>query len=462
MNLKQTLLLSILVMICSNKIIAQQIIDPQLKQPIQQAIATNYELLNKNIEAHKSTINAESVRAKRLPEVSANAVYTYFNQTGSLDVPTITLPITGLELFKGSQSFTTSGNIARVGLLGKQIIFSGMQIPNAEKALTEKSKAEQLMADASKEGIAKDVIAIFDQYMLLAEVEKLINDTEKRLKKESINVSTAIKNGLAIPYDRDKIHLALLELSAKQTEINGNRKLLLQKLALLTHLPADQLAKISYPLNTITLTETRFNADKRKELQALQHSSKAYEYLLKKEKGSALPAVFAFANLSYLNVFNANTSLKDVGPYDKVDLKLDRLSTFPNVLLGIGAKWDIFAGGEHKHKIALAKADMQINENKRKDTEEKLNLLIEKSKVDYENTLEKIKITQQQIVISKNNMTIASKQYQEGLINISERLEAENDLYKSSLNYYMQVIQQRTAGLELLQNSGSLLEKIMN
>ncbi|WP_316804479.1 TolC family protein [Pedobacter nototheniae] len=462
MNIKLTRLLFVLIMICSSKVIAQQLIDPQLREPIKQAISTNYELLNKNIEVHKTIINAESVHAKRLPEISANAAYTYFNQSGVLDVPTVTLPITGLELFEGSRSFSTNGNIGRVGLLGKQIIFSGMQIPNAEKALMEKSKAEQLMADASKEGIAMDVIGTFDQLMLLAEVDKLIVDTEKRLQKENLYVSTAIKNGLAIPYDRDKIRLALLELEAKKTEVKGNRQLLLQKLTQLTHLDVAQFKNINYPLNALNLTETNFNAENRKELQALQHSSKAYEYLIKKEKGSALPAVFAFANVSYLNVFNSTTTLKDVGTLGNVDLKLNKLSTFPNVLVGIAAKWDIYAGGEHKHKKALAKADLEINENKIKDTEEKLNLLINKSKIDYENTLEKIKITEQQIVISKNNMLMGSKQYQEGLINISERLEIENDLYKSSLNYYMQVIQQRSAGLQLLQNSGNLLKKIMN
>lgn len=36
-------------------------------------------------------------------------------------------------------------------------------------------------------------------------------------------------NGLAIPYDRDKLKLALLELEAKKVEVEGNRDLLVKK-----------------------------------------------------------------------------------------------------------------------------------------------------------------------------------------------------------------------------------------
>jgi hypothetical protein len=43
-------------------------------------------------------------------------------------------------------------------------------------------------------------------------------------------VNKAIQNGLAIPYDRDKLKLALLELEEKKVEVSGNRDLLCQKI----------------------------------------------------------------------------------------------------------------------------------------------------------------------------------------------------------------------------------------
>ncbi len=55
---------------------------------------------------------------------------------------------------------------------------------------------------------------------------------------------------------------------------------------------------------------------------------------------------------------------------------------------------------------------------------------------------------------------MAGKQFEEGLIDVTERLEAENDLFKASLNYYMQVVQQRKTALEILHTTGQLLDEI--
>ncbi|GAW89411.1 TolC family protein [Flavobacterium psychrophilum] len=263
---------------------AQSIISNDLKVPIQNALNTSYEITNKQLEAHKTEINAESVLAKLKPEISANAVLSHFYQRGIIDVPTVTLPITGLNLFEGSQSFSANGNIGTVGLSATQIIFSGNQIPNAAKALKEKAEAQHLLAEADKDAIAKEVVTTFDQLMLLKEAEKLIWDTQKRLDKESEKVKKAIINGLAIPYDRDKIALALLELEAKKVEIVGNRKLLNQRLTQLTHIDNSQISNIQYPLETIVLFDIDSTTQNRKELKALIHSSKALDYMRKKEK----------------------------------------------------------------------------------------------------------------------------------------------------------------------------------
>lgn len=440
---------------------AQQLIPPQLKDPVQQAIRTDYGLMNQSLEAAKTQTMAEGVKAKLLPEVSAIGGYSYFYGNGTLDIPSVTLPITGIELFKGSRQFSTYGNIATVGLHATQVIFSGLQITNGEKALEQKAKAQQLMAEASAETVAKEVLSTFDQVMLLQEADKLIADSETRLEKEQLRVTDGIHNGLAIPYDRDKITLAMLELKAKKTEVAGNRKVLLQKLAQLTHMPVETLAAIRYPLERMQLAGDRKpDVEQRKELQALKLSGEAYDFLLRKEKGAALPQLFAFGSVSYFNLFRAGVTAKDVGILGDVHLKLNQMALMPNVLVGVGAKWNIYSGGHIRHKAQEVKYDIAINNNKIQDTREKLNLLLQKNTTDYETAGELIAVGGQQLKIAQNNMHMAGKQFEEGLIDVTERLEAENDLFKASLNYYMQVVQQRRTALEILHTSGTLLEEI--
>src|SRR5690606_22984873 len=191
-------------------------------------------------------------------------------------------------------------------LSARQLIFAGNQINNGIKALKEKEKAERFLAEAGKEEIAKEVITTFDQLMLLNEVDKLIEDSEKRLETEHKKVLKAIENGLAIPYDRDKVKLAMLELKEKQLEAEGNRNVLLAKLGYLTRMTKQELQSIAYELKTFMISTASLDAEKRVELKALEAGKKAKEFAYKKEKGSFFPKVFAFGNLAYLNAFDTS------------------------------------------------------------------------------------------------------------------------------------------------------------
>src|SRR5690606_14917099 len=98
---------------------------------------------------------------------------------------------------------------------------------------------------------------------------------------------------------------------------------------------------------------------------------------------------------------------------------------------------------------------------KLEDTREKLSLLQRKTKADYDLALKKIGVSRQQMIIAQNNLHLASRQFEEGLQDVTERLEAENEFYKQSLNYYNQVLSQRMAATELLKANGNLYQTIV-
>lgn len=440
----------------------QQLIDPQLKLPVEKAIESSYNLKNKQLEVDKNNSQYDEIKGKQKPSLSAIALGSYLNSNGTIDIPTKSIDLISTELFAGNQRFNTSTGLFTIGINASQVIFSGLQIPNALNAIQEKSAALDYLKDAEKEVITKDILQTYDQLMLIQKVEELISNSAKRLDKEHLKVQKAIQNGLAIPYDREKIKLALLELEARQVEVNGSRQLLYKKLETLTHLSIEDLQQIEYELTPIHIISAEYTLENKKELKALEHSIKAYEFLYKKEKGSHLPQVFAFANTNYTSIFGSRFKLKDVDLLGDVNLKMNQFTLFPNILIGIGAKWELLDGGQHKNRLVQAKTDILINENKLKDSQEKLNLLLSKNKIDYETSSEKLKVNHQQNTIATNNLEIASRRFQEGLIDVTERLAAENDFYKANLGYYSQIIDQRSKTYELLQTSGELFNQISN
>ena len=430
------------------------------KAPVEKAVNYNKSLINANLENQKVALDRENVRGKLLPTVSANAMYGYLNSNIDVDLPAKTLPLLGTTIFDGSQRMNLSTQIGMAGVTATQVIFSGLQITNGQKALEQKFKAQQLMTEAGYDELAQEVMHSFDQLMLLKEVDLLIIDSEKRLNKEHIKVVKGIENGFAIPYDRDKIKLAMLELESKKAEVQSNRELLYFKLQELTGMGIEELEAVSYQLQEINLAMDSAKQMNRKELQALEASQKAYEYVLKKEKGAKLPQVFAFGNVSYFNAFGTNMTLKDLPHLGDLKLESNHLRMAPNFALGVGVKWTIFEGKAHKTAIDKARLDIQINENKLADTKEKLSLLQRKTEVDYNLAMKKISVSNQQVEIAKNNLHLASRQFEEGLADVTERLEAENEFYKQSLGFYNQVLNQRVAASELLKANGNLYQTI--
>lgn len=430
------------------------------KSSVVKALDHNKSIQNAKLENQKVTLDREVVQGKLLPKISLNALYGYVNSGLDIDLPTQQLPITGINLFEGITKGNISSQVFTTGVTATQVLFSGLQITNGQKALEHKYKAQALLTETGYDQLAQEVITSYDQLMLLKEVDLLITDSEKRLNKEHLKVVKAIENGVAIPYDRDKIKLAMLELESKRAEVESNRELLYYKLEELTGLPTEELKEVNYSLEQIVLTDEA-TVMNRKELVALEASHKALEYVLKKEKGAQLPMVFAFGNVSYLNAFDMKTTIKDVPQLGDLHFKSNHLRMAPNFAIGVGMKWNIFEGKSHKAQIQKAKLDLQIQDNKLADTKEKLGLLQRKTQSDYELALKKVSVNQQQMTIAKNNLHLASRQFEEGLQDVTERLEAENEYYKQSLNYYHQVLNQRMTATEVLKSNGNLYQTII-
>ncbi|MFC4686880.1 TolC family protein [Epilithonimonas pallida] len=434
---------------------AQILISKDLDYAIGKALQKNTEIRNQDLELQKLELERKSVLAKYIPKIEAAGLYSYISSDAKLDLATLNLPVTGYPVFAGSSDFSTNANILYGGITAKTVLFSGGQILNGAKALKEKNVGTAYMMENQKDEVIKDIIESFDRLKLLESAEKLIDDSEKRLNKEKERVEKAISEGLAIPYDRDKIKLSTLELASKHADVENKRKLLILKIKQSTNLTDEEILKTNHQLEPIIIFDD-LNTAERNELKALESFKKASEYALKKEKGSLLPTVGAFAGYSYASLYNANTKVPIEELNTTANLKLNELTLHPNWMLGVAVKWELFSGFERKHKIDEAKIGLAQVENKLTDTKEKVDLQLEKNKVEYNTMLHQVDIALQREKIAQNNNEIASKQYRLGLINITERLGAENDIYKESLNKVQTVIEQRNAAIEVYRSSGKL------
>lgn len=434
-------------------------VEKEVSSLIQSALNKDVEIITNGLEKEKLHNEVRSVKAKNIPRVEANALYGYLNSEGSLDIPTVQLPITGTELFGGSSNFSTKGQAFHAGVTAKAVLFSGGQIYNGAKALQNKTEGTGYMMELRKDQVIREILLDLDQLEMLNVAESLIQESEKRLNKETERVEKAIAQGLAIPYDRDKIKLASLELETKKEDVLNKRELLALKIQQATGWSTEQILNIQHNVNPILIFED-INSNNRNEMLALEAFDKAASYAIKKEKGTFLPSIGAFGGYSYTSIFNSEIEIPLSTLNSTTNLKMDQLTMNPTWMIGVAMKWELFSGFERMHKLETAQLSKKQIEAKRIDTQEKIELQLAKTKKDYETSLKQLDIAKQREVIAKNNNEVASKQYRAGLISVTDRLSAENDIYKESLNKIETTIKQRQAAIDFYQASGSLLQYI--
>lgn len=461
--MKKTLLISFISFIYMSSSLAQNLSEVEIDL-INRSLDKSYALKKSIHEISIDSIERKIIRQNFIPTLELDALYGYGASRINLDVPTMLLPITGIELFEGESRFETKGQFFNTNLTAKALLFSGMQVTYGSKATEEKIKAKNFMLKAKKSDIIKDVIDTFDKIELLKHSEIVITKSEERLAKEKERVKTAIENGLAIPYDRDKITAAELNLASIKAELYGNLSLLYLKLSMLTDVDISTLNKYSFNLKPWTLQNINNTFSDRPEIKALNASINAYDYKLKMSRNSFLPKIQAQASLSYSNLFNANLQT----PYSlpggqSVNLELNKFELFPTYFVGVGMNWELFSGLKHTNETRKTRLEKSISEEEKIDVEEKLALFAKKAQVDFEVKNQQLFFKQQEMEVAKNSLNLAIKSYHEGLISISDRLQTETEYQNAALNYYNFVAQQRMVAIDLLISTGSLqIEKLNN
>jgi len=452
---KLTLLLLIFF---SFSILAQENLTENEIELINLSLQKSYELKNASNELMMDSIDTKVIKQNYIPTLSLNGMYAYGGSNINADIPTFTLPFSGIDLFEGNTEFDVKGNFFNTNLTAKALLFSGMQVSYGSKANNEKIRAKNYMLDKERADIITDVIDTFDKIELMKQAELVIIESEKRLTKEKEIVTAAIKNGLAIPYDRQKITAAELKLASKKVELLGNLNLLYLKLSMLSGKKISALEVYHFELQPWFLHDDENDFNNRPELKALDASITAYDFKLKMNKNAFLPKIQAFANLSYFNLFDTSidSSLETPITGQPINLDINHFEGFPTYMLGVGFQWELFNGMKNSNATQKTTIEKDIAQNKKKDAAEKLALFEKKAIIDFEVKNQQILLKEKEKEVAHNTLSLAIKSYQEGLISISERLEAETDHQDAVLEYYKMILLQRKAALELLISKGSL------
>ncbi|NVO09017.1 MAG: TolC family protein [Bacteroidales bacterium] len=468
-------------------------VSSELKELIELSLNKDYKVADKDIDKKIAEVQRRAVRSAYIPKIELGGKYLYAyssvnSKIGEVDgfesiaklkefmtnpaFPVLFPNLAGLssEITKLQQllaqqgmqlpSITNSldgdlsGNYFGVDVTTKMLLYSGGQVPNAAKALSEKIKAQEALSDKCKSDVISDVITYYDQLALLIQSKKVLNESTERLVAEKKYANTALRNGLATTFDTLKIAVADANLHAKLSEYDSKKTLLYQKLAQLTGKPASSFEVSNPDLQPLIYTDTTSDINNRAEFRALTAGVEAQKYMLKSEKSHYLPKIQALASVRYDNIFKADVNLNAPIP---MDMKINSIGLGPTFMVGVGFKWEILDRSGGSAKIQQAKLEVSKADNAREEARELLQLNQIKVKTNYNALLNQVAYKEKQRQAARMALQLAQKSYDEGMINITERLAAETEVQNAELEFIQAVFAQRQSALECYKATGDLV-----
>ncbi|UTW62436.1 TolC family protein [bacterium SCSIO 12741] len=282
---------------------------------------------------------------------------------------------------------------------GNKLAQLGLDVAIQQQALTEKSVL------ISTEQQYWQLVSLQEKEKTLAKYEELLVSLEKQ-------VNDAYKAGLILKND-------LLKVQLKQSELKSNKNRLLngKKLATMlfcqtigmtydsTLVLAEDLQELEAPQSHFALTDAA--VANRIEYDLLQKSVDAEQLQKKMARGENLPQVAVGMSGFY---------------YDGITENFEGTSNglvFATLSIPISDWW----GGSHKVKEHKIKEQIAINNFS--DTERSLKLQIEKGWIDLVQAYEMVGLMEATQVQADENLRVTQDSYRQGVVTISDLLEAQ-------------------------------------
>lgn len=417
----------------------QQSYSFSLQQAISHALTNNYQAINASRDIASAKQKKWETTASGLPQINANVNY--------------------LNNFKIQQNqFTINGqtntisfgnyNSADASLQLSQLIFDGSYIVALQASKTYLKYYENAKQKTNTE-IKEMVINAYGNVLLAEESVAILEKNKATLSKTLADTQEIYKNGLI---EEENVEQLQITLSAVNSSLSNTKRLLditTKMLKLTLGIDINDDLKLTDKLDDLTVSnldmafsQGEFAVTNNINYQMASNFQEQRSLELKLQKSKALPTLGAIVNFGS-NTFGNRFTMFNNG---------QQWFNYSN--LGVGLSIPLFSSlgrsaRTQQAKIAFEQAKTQLTE-----TEQKLKLLYESSKSDYEFSIE-------EYATSKSNLNLAERiekkqqiKFKEGLSSSFDFSEAQRQLYTAQQNYLQSMVN--------IINKKAALEKIIN
>jgi outer membrane protein len=420
---------------------AQSVKRLTVKEAIDLGVANSKQLVVSNARVKEAQAKVQQAQDKVIPEVGVSGTYLHLN------TPTVSMANEASGNSGSSDSPLASlaniHDVALVQVSASWPVFNGFKIRNTKIMNDYLEQAAQYDAQTTRSNIALTTAKAIYQYYELLETRRTI---EENLKHEQQRV-TEFKNleaqSLLARNDRLKAELQASNIELALTDVNNNVKLAEYNLTILLGLPEQTTLELDtvgmFQLASLTTWDDYLQTglENRTELKSAAVQLKAGESGYKIAKSNRLPTVAltaGYVNAFIPNVVNVTNALNG----------------------GVSLKYSITGALHASHGMQEAKARMEQTEASRQLATDQVKVDIRGKYLNCQKSLEKLAITEKAIDQAEENYQISQNKYKQGLLILSDYLEADVMLLQARINYATARAESMIAYYELQNSVGTL------
>lgn len=362
----------------------------------------NYPLAQQgNLLQEKNTLETEALQKGKLPKIDLNAQATYQSEVTQIPIPMPSVT----PLNKDQYRATLDVN---------QLLYNGGLIDANAKIKEAQTKTQQQQVAVNLYQLKTKINQLYFTALLLQEQKNILVNKQEELLSKIKEVKTGVQFGAILPASEKVLEAENLKIKQQLTEIQFNKKRILENLATLTVSPIEENVILATPNNSVDFTA----ATHRPEIQLFDLQNEQIELSKTVISKNQLPKVNAFAQAGY-----GNPGLN----------MLDN-SFQPFYMMGLKANWNVFDW----NKAKTDKEALSISKNIVQTEKETFLLQTQMQLQEMKNEIQKLEAmitTDTEIIALRESvLQTSAAQMKNGVITSSEYVTELTRLYEAKTN----------------------------
>ena len=414
------------------------------------ALLNNIDIKNKALDVKASEQVKKAAFTKYFPQVEASAfAYRFSDPLIEMDVPAMDLPVydgnpqnipiaTEFAHFPGMpMSMIEKGNIAMA--TATQPLYAGRQIANGNKLATIGIEVNEIQLKSIRKEILLETERQYWQIISLYEKKKTLENYLTLLDTLHQNVSISVIAGMITRNDLLKVQLQQNELQMNLSKLTNGIEL--AQMAFCQYTGIEYQAGVSFNDQLVidkNPEEYFVNHQEvlrnREEYLLLQKSTEAEQYKTKLQRGEFLPQAAVGVGAMHFDIMDDSGS--------------NVAMAYGTISIPISGWW------EGKHKMKERKLRETQNTNMVRNTNEQLLLQMQQGYNNLNEAFTQLKLSETSVEQARENLRLNQNNYEAGMINVSDMLEAQAQLQESLDAHTEAQTQYRIAKMHYLKITG--------